>query len=558
MRRRTFLRRAGTTLGGLAIAPGTAWAAQRPGRAGLLLRGALVYDGTGGAPFEGDVAITDGRITAVGPRLDAAGAEIVRVDGLALAPGFIDIHSHTSTQVLANPRAESKLLQGVTTEVAGQDGSSPGLWTDEEWEAARKRYRTEGVDLRFRDVAGFLRQVDEQGAALNVASMIGTGSVRGFVVGDADRPATPAEIARMAALVDAALAGGACGVSSGLEYAPGGFAPTEEVIALAARLRGSGLPYASHMRNEDDALLAAMEEAIRVGQGAQVPVQISHLKAQGQRNWWKAGLALQLIEEARAAGIDVMFDVYPYVAYSTGLSNLFPLATRDGGEAAFRARLQDPAAADALRAAVLDKVNSLGSWDSVQVTTTESADLAWARGRRLGELAAERGIEPYALLVQIMLAGGGGMVGFGMSEENVRRFLAHPLAMVCSDGGAYRDDAPGAPHPRNFGAFPRLLGHYVREQRILPLESAIRRITMMPARRIGLHDRGTIEPGAVADIVVFDAAQILDRATFDAPKQYSVGIVHVLVNGAFVLRERAFTGAYPGRAVRPSAAAGTR
>src|SRR5690606_3323868 len=191
------------------------------------------------------------------------------------------------------------------------DGSSPGLWTDAAWDAARERYRTEGVDLRFRDVAGFLRQVDEQGAALNIASMIGTGSVRGFVVGDEDRPATSAEMARMTALIDDALAGGACGVSSGLEYAPGGCAPTEEVIALAARLHGTGLPYASHMRNEDDALLAAMEEAIRVGQGAQVPVQISHLKAQGQRNWWKAGLALQLIEEARAAGMDVMFDVYP-------------------------------------------------------------------------------------------------------------------------------------------------------------------------------------------------------------------------------------------------------
>ncbi len=362
----------------------------------------------------------------------------------------------------------------------------------------------------------------------------------------------------MTALIDDALAGGACGVSSGLEYTPGGFAPTEEVIALAARLHGTGLPYASHMRNEDDALLAAMEEAIRVGQGAQVPVQISHLKAQGQRNWWKAGLALQLIEEARAAGMDVMFDVYPYVAYSTGLSNLFPLAARDGGEAAFRARLQDAAGAEALRAAVLDKVNSLGSWDSVQVTTTASEAQAWARGRRLGELAAERGIEPYALLVQIMLAGGGGMVGFGMSEENVRRFLAHPLAMVCSDGGAYRDDAPGAPHPRNFGAFPRLLGHYVREQRLMSLESAIRRITMMPARRIGVRDRGTIEPGAVADVVVFDPEEIIDRATFDAPKQYAVGMVHVLVNGTFVLRERAFTGAYPGRAVRPSRAAGTQ
>lgn len=556
MKRRSFLHHTGTVLGAMAFAPSFAHAAA-PGRtaAALLLRGAVVYDGTGRSPFEADVLIDGGMIREVGPRLAAAGAEEVRLDGLALAPGFVDIHSHTSTQVLSNPKAESKLLQGVTTEVAGQDGSSPGPWRDEEWDAARERYRRDGIDLQFRDVSGFLSQVDRQGAALNIACMIGTGSVRGYVVGDDDRPATAAEIQRMRAVVDDAIAGGACGMSSGLEYTPGGFASTDELIALAERLRGTGLPYASHMRNEDDQLLAAMEEAIRVGQAARVPVQISHLKAQGQRNWWKADIALELIENARASDLDVMFDVYPYVAYSTGLSNLFPIDALDGGTAAFRERLQDAEQSVRLRDAVHAKVESLGSWDSVQVTSTGSDDYAFARGRRLGALAAERGVDAYDLLVAILLSGGGGMVGFGMSEENVRKFLTHPLAMICSDGGAYTVDTPSSPHPRNFGTFPRVLGHYVRDERLMPLETAIHKITMMPARRIGLTDRGSIERGMAADLVAFDPATIIDRATFEAPKQYATGIRHVVVNGTFVLRDGEYTGAYPGRAARPARAA---
>lgn len=556
MKRRTFLRHTGAALGAATLGPAfVRGAPAESGRAALLLRGAVVYDGTGAAPFEADVLVADGRIREIGRGLSAAGAEEVQLDGLALSPGFVDIHSHTSTQVLTNPRAESKLLQGVTTEVAGQDGSSVGLWSDDQFEAVRERYRRDGVELQFRDVAGFLAQVDREGAALNIASMVGAGSIRAFVVGADDRPASVEETARMRALVEEAIAGGACGLSSGLEYTPGGFASTDELIALASALRGTGLPYASHMRNEDDRLLAAIEEAIRVGQGAGVPVQVSHLKAQGQRNWWKADQALGLIEAARAAGIDVMFDVYPYIAYSTGLSNLFPIDALDGGTEAFRARLRDPAHSDALREAVLAKVESLGSWDAVQITSTDSEEYAFARGKRLGALAAQRRVEPYDLLVEILLSGGGGMVGFGMSEENVRKFLVHPLAMICSDGGAYTIETSSSPHPRNFGTFPRVLGHYVREEKLMPLETAIHKVTMMPARRIGVTDRGTVERAMAADLVVFDPAVLTDRATFEQPKQYATGIRHVIVNGTFVLRDGEYTGAYPGRAVRPTRAA---
>jgi N-acyl-D-amino-acid deacylase len=391
--------------------------------------------------------------------------------------------------------------------------------------------------------------------------MVGHGTVRARVVGQQDRPATPVELARMKEEVRRAVTGGACGFSSGLEYTPGAFGSTAELAELATALVGTGLPYASHMRNEDDRLFAAVEEAIQVGRLAGVGVEISHLKAQGRRNGWKAAAVLEAVERARAAGVEVAFDVYPYVAYSTGLANLFPVAARNGGTDAFLARLRDPAQRPALEAAVRAKIEQLGSWDSVQVTSTGSDALAWARGRKLGELATERGTEPFALLTRIVTEdrNRAGMVGFGMREEDVELILAHPLAAVCSDGAAWAPYGPlsaGVPHPRTYGTFPRVLGRYVRERRVLSLEAAIHRMTALPARRVGLHDRGTVAPGARADLVAFDPDTVADRATFERPHQYPIGIPHVWVNGVAVIRDGEHTGARPGRAARPVRRAG--
>jgi N-acyl-D-amino-acid deacylase len=566
MKRRVFVKRAAAAIGGAAFAgsapaaaraaaqqhrAGRDWSGHAPARADLVLRNATVYDGNGAPPFTGDVAVTGGRIAAVGERLATAGAEELDLAGLALAPGFIDIHSHTDLVLLRDPRAESKVRQGVTTEVTGQDGSSVG-WTADAFEDVRARYRRDGIDLDFRDVPGFLQWIDRHGAAVNLASMVGAGSIRAQVVGMTDRPATPPELDAMTRLVRAALDGGACGISSGLEYTPGAFAPTAELEALAATLRGTGLPFSSHMRNEDDRLIAALEEVIGVGQRAGVPVQVSHLKAQGQRNWWKHDVALRILEEANDAGIDARFDVYPYVAYATGLANLFPVWSREGGTDAFTGRLADANAAPRIEREVRDKVAMLGSWDAVQVTGVAAASLAWAVGRRLGELAAERSVEPYALLLDIMTTDRAAtrMVGFGMSEENVARKLAHPLAMVCSDGGAV-SRADGSPHPRNYGTFPRVLGRYCRELNVLPVEVAIRKMTSMPADRLRLNDRGRIAEGLAADFVAFDPQTVADRATFADPHQFPVGVPHVIVNGAFVIRDGAHTGARPGRAARP-------
>jgi len=534
----------------------------RPGRrrvtADLLLRGSIVYDGSGAPPVEADIAVTGDRIEAAGRSLDAPGAQVVDLDGLALAPGFIDIHSHTDLGLAVEPGAPSKIRQGVTTEVTGQDGDSIGPWREDEAREIHERYASRyGADLDFRDLGGFFRWLGRNPPAVNVASMVGNGTVRGCVIGNDDRRATPDELARMVALVADAVRDGACGVSSGLEYVPSAFADLDELIALARPLHGTGLPYASHMRNEDDRVVAAVEEALHVGRLAGVPVQISHLKAQGQRNWWKAEPILHLLDAARADGFDVMYDRYPYVAFSTGLSNLFPIWARDGGTDRFLQRLDDPEVAPRIEQAVRAKIAQLGSWDAAQVTSTSAPELAWAEGRRLGALAEARRMEPYALLLQLIRGdrARSGMVGFGMSDENTMRFLVHPLGMVCSDGSALSTEGPlseGTPHPRNFGAFPRVLGHYVREQKAMPLETAIHKMTGMPARRLRFAGRGTITPGACADLVAFDPDTVGDRATFANPHQYPVGIPHVMVNGRFVVRDGEETGDRPGRVVRPT------
>ncbi len=562
MRRRDFIAESGLVAGAAAAAlsrpGGPGWlGAMRKGQANVVLRGATVIDGTGRPRFAADVAVDGDRIAAVDRNLTAPGTDEFDVRGLVLAPGFVDIHSHTDLGLLVNPNAESKIRQGVTTEIAGQDGSSIGPWTDRQFEGVRDRYRAQyGVELDFRDLGGFFDRLTRNAGSVNVASMVGAGTVRANVIGSDDRPATEAELGRMVALVREALGVGACGVSSGLEYIPGAFASLDELVALARPLRGTGLPYASHMRNEDDQLFAAIEEALNVGRLANVPVQISHLKAQGRRNWWKAKDALAMIEHARADGIDVTFDRYPYVAYSTGLNSLFPVWAREGGTDAFLGRLSDPTTMAAIERAVRDKVAKLGSWDAVQITSTADDALGWARGGKLGELAKERGVDPYELLLRVTREDRGrtGMVGFGMSEENTELILSHPLGMVCSDAGAratYGALSSGTPHPRAYGSFPRVLGHYSRDRGLFGLETAIRKFTAMPADKLRLSGRGRIVAGGFADLVAFDPDTVADNATFENPHQYPTGIPHVMVNGEWVIHDGEHTGATPGRVLRP-------
>lgn len=554
MKRRTFVRSAAVAATGSLAMPRLVLGGRR---ADLVLRGATVFDGSGAPGRELDVAVTGDRIAEVGMNLPA-GMDELDLRGLALAPGFIDIHSHADMSLFINPNAESRIRQGVTVEVVGQDGGSVGPWSEGEYRETRTRYRERyGAEIDFRDPAGFLGGIDRLRPAVNVATMVGNGALRGFVVGNENRPATEAELARMKEELRKAINGGCVGLSSGLEYTPSGFADPDELVALASVLRGTGYPYASHMRNEDDRVIAAVEETLHIGRMAGVPVQVSHLKAQGTRNHWKQEAILNLLAEAREAGVDALFDCYPYVAYQTGLTNLFPTEMRAGGTDAFLRRLEDPATAPRLESACRAKVALLGDWNSVQITSAGEGT-AWARGRRLGDLAAERGQDAYALVVHLLTANRGsvGMIGFGMSEENVEELLAHPLGMMCSDGGAYAPYGPlsgSSPHPRGYGSFPRLLGHYVRDRRTLSLEAAIHKVTEAPARRLGLEGRGRIVAGAYADLVAFDPDTVADRATFESPHQYPVGIPVVVVNGVVTLRDGEHTGRRGGRGVRGSA-----
>ena len=546
---------------GAATAAGTLAGASkfvRPqGDADLVLRGGLIVDGSGRPPFEGDVSLVGDRIREVG-RVRARGAEEIDVRGHVVTPGFVDIHSHADLSLLVNPKAESRIRQGITLEVVGQDGTSIGPWPDERREEMNGRYQgAYGIGIDFQDVPGFLDRIDQARPAVNVASMVGQGSVRGFAMGYRDRPANARELDHQKRLVRDAIAGGAVGLSSGLEYTPGSFADTSELVELARELEGTGYPYASHMRNEDDRLLSAVEEALHVGRMAGVPVQVSHLKAQGERNYWKADAALEVIGAARAEGLDVHFDRYPYVAYSTGLSNLFPAALRSGGTQSFVARLRAADTRDQMEQAARAKVALLGSWDAIQIVSTNSASTRWMSGRKLGELSRETERDPYAVALELLEAGGGSvsMIGFGMSEENTQKLLAHPLGMICTDGGAfapYGALSGGSPHPRAYGSFPRVLGLYVREREAMKLELAVHKMTALPARKLRLEGRGELAPGAYADVVAFDPDTVADGATFEDPHQYPTGIPLVIVNGVVTLRDGEHTGALGGRAVRGS------
>lgn len=505
----------------------------------IVVRGGRVIDGTGAPALRADVAITGGRIVEVSARVADTGREEFDATDRIVAPGFIDIHSHGDETLGVDPRAESLVRQGVTTIVVGQDGSSRGTGAEPD---AFGRY---------------LAQVERGAPAVNVAAMIGLGSVRGAVVGNDDRAATPGELARMVAVIEQAVRDGACGASSGLEYTPGAFAPRDELVALSRPLAPAGLVYASHMRNEDDRLIEAIDEAIDVARAAGCRLQISHLKTQGTRNWDKLDHAFSRIAAAQASGLDVAFDRYPYVAYSTGLTNLFPVSSRDGGTAAFLARLDSTETASTIRTATLAKVESIGGWNHVMVTSVRNAADRGVEGRRLGDAAAAAATDPYDFTVGLLRRNqaGVGMVGFAMSETNLERILAHPAGMVCSDGGAFAVDGParrGNPHPRGIGTFARVLGHYVRERGVLTLEQAVHKMSGYPASRVRLADRGRLARGAAADLVVFDPATVIDRATFEQPFQYATGFDVVMVNGVVALAGGARRGTGKGRVLRPA------
>lgn len=527
----------------------------------LVLTGGWIVDGTGNPRYRGDVAITGDRIAALGYLGEAQARETLDVSGLVVAPGFIDMLGQSETNVLIDNRLLSKVTQGVSTEVTGEGGSVAPL-TDAlvaEDSAWIKKY---GVDVDWRDLDGYFAHLARTGSTVNIATFVGATQLRAAVVGKQNRRATPEELARMEALVDSMMQQGALGLSTSLVYAPAIYAPTEELVALAKRARRHGGIYATHIRNEGAGIDAALTEAFRIGREAEIPVEIWHLKTAGRASWGRMPRVLAKIDSARAAGLDVTADQYPYTRSATSLDASIPQWAHSGGTDSLIARLQDPATRSRIRREMGGSARGAenfyrgaGGADGILIVGVFQDSLRALQGKTLGEIARARGRDPVETLFDIVIADRGrtDAVYSSMSERDVQAALKTGWVAVNTDAGGVAPDGPlsaRSTHPRAYGSFPRILGRYVRELELLPLELAVRKMTSLAAQRVGLLDRGLLRPGMAADITVFDPHAVADRATFERPHQPSAGIEHVFVNGQAVLRRGALTAARPGRGLR--------
>jgi N-acyl-D-amino-acid deacylase len=523
----------------------------------LLIRNGRIIDGTGSLWFLGDVAVRGDRIAAVGRLTGVQASDTLDASGLAVAPGFIDMLGHSEYRLLLHPGADSKITQGITTEVTGEVTSVVPV-NENTLRELPSDHR--GV-VEWTDLDGYFRTLERTGVAINLATFVTMGSVRRYVMGDERRPPTAAEMERMRSLVAEAMEQGAMGLSTGLIYAPASYASTDEIVELARVAARHGGGYTSHIRSEGDRLVEAVREAIEIGERAGTWVQIHHLKASGQRNWGKVADAIREIEAARARGLDVTANMYPYRASGTGLSAIIPNWAHEGGREALVARLRDPAARQRIRQELANGATgdwrigaSAGGPEGVMIASVAADSLRHYQGMRLSEVAAARGQEVPDALFDLLVADEArtSAVYFSMSEDDVETVLRQPWVSIGGDAGVRPADPALAdrPHPRAFGTFPRILGHYGRERGVLTLEEAIRKSTSLAAARVGLDDRGVLKAGLFADIVLFDPAVVADRATFEEPVQTSVGIRHVIVNGVPVLRDGIPTGARPGRGLR--------
>jgi len=523
----------------------------------LAIRNGYVLDGTGNPWFRADIGVKDGRIATVGRLVENADTSINALD-LTVCPGFIDMHSHSDDALLINPKAESKVRQGVTTEVIGNCGDSGAPINEtirEEMEKTGAPIISAGIKVDYSTLQEYTRKLERQGISVNVAPLVGHGNLRKMAVGYGDRPPTRKELGRMKSILAGAMRQGAFGMSTGLIYPPGSYSKAAEIIELAKVASSFGGIYTSHIRGEGDTLLKAVKEAITIGEKAKIPVEISHHKAGGKRNWGKVKQSIKMIEESRARGIDVTCDVYPYVASSFGLVNMLPQWAHEGGPEKIVWRLKDPSTKRRMRRDMLKGALSSAHWDRTMVA--QCPRHPEYQGKFVAGITKARREDPFEfafnLLIDEKLAVG--VVRFGLCEEDVEYVIRYPNAMIGSDGSALATYGPlgkGHPHPRNFGTFPRVLGHYAREGGIITLPDAVRKMTSLPAQKLGLVDRGVIRPGAWADLVIFNPKTVIDVATYANPKRYPRGIEYVIVNGALTLRRGKHTGATAGKVLKRS------
>lgn len=526
----------------------------------LLFREATVYDGLGQTPFVADVGVEGDRIVALGVDLTEKARRVVDAAGRALAPGFVDIHGHSDYYLLINPSAEAKVRQGVTTDVGGNCGYAAAPIAGPALEERRRSYKEQfDIDLPFQDLDGHLRQMEAGGISINYAPLIGHNTIRESVMGGKAAVSSAEELSAMEQMVAQGMAQGAFGLSTGLVYAPACFAGKEELIALCRVSARYGGFLATHMRSEGDGLLEAIEEVISAAASAALPLQISHLKTAGKRNWDKLKDAVELIERARARGQDVTCDRYPYIASNTHLSALVPDWVHDGALEQKLARLRDPADRGRIRAETLAAHPEPAYWDQIMISRAVTEKNKVHEGQTLAQAAAQRGTEPVDAMMDLLAEENMNVeiLIFMMSEENMREILRKPYVMIGSDAGALTHEPPlgaGHPHPRNFGTFPAVIGNLARDENLFPLAEAIRKMTWDPCQRLGILDRGRIAAGLKADLVLFDPDRVRDCTTFERPIAYPEGIVMVMVNGSVVVEDGALTDQRPGRALRKRAA----
>ncbi len=528
----------------------------------MVIKGGRVLDGTGSPWFQRDIGISNGKIKSLG-YIPAEGSNVIDAKGLIVAPGFIDLHDHADHAIMAFPDATNYLMQGVTTSVAGNCGLSMAPVNPNYLELL-KAYLSPFLKKGFnygwdwQSIGEFYQKVESHGTAMNLAPLVGHGTLRLAVMGFDSSTPTTEQMQQMKNLLKQALEDGAFGMSSGLIYPPGSYSSTEELIELAGVLSNYGAIYTSHIRNEGDSLIEAVDEAIRIASENNIPLEISHHKTAGMTNYGKVHGALKIMAQARQNGVEVNCDVYPYIAGSTTITSALPNWVLEGGIAQMLERLRDSKTRKALESEIsedrMTNTNRIKSSDWKGIFVADCPLHHKYEGKSLEQIFKEKGSfnSPYQAFFDWLLEteADATVVLFSMCEEDMRTVLANPLSAVISDGWVTSPDAGGKPHPRAYGTFPRVLGKYVREEKLLSLEQAVRKMTSLPAGKIGLQDRGIIREGSWADLAIFDAGTIIDKATFAEPHQYAEGIKYVLVNGQLVIDNGNSTGVRPGKILR--------